>query len=165
MSGPSLIFSTIFPVCFRAAAIVCFMSSESQWVRSQQRHHQSCSLATSHRGVPGREETFCQVFRIFSPRLFCFLRSVGRLLVGLGWLSVKSLYPGRLIMTGLRGCLSSYIIITPKLEHRGQSRLSGAGERQTQFWENIIWALSAFLVRAWNILTLLWAIEMRPGAS
>ena len=133
MLGPSV----IFPVCFRAAAaIVCFMSSESQGVRSQQRHHQSCSLATSHCGVPGREETFCQVFRIFSPRLFCFLRSVGRLLVGLGWLSVKSLYPGRLIMTGLRGCLSSYIIISPKLEHRGQSGLSGAEERQTQFWEN-----------------------------
>ena len=88
-------------------------------------------------GCRGERRNFLSSFQnIFSPPLLfsekCWpLVSRARL-----WLSVKSLYPGRLIMTGLRGCLSSYIIITPKLEHRGQSGLSGAGERQTQFWEN-----------------------------
>ena len=130
MSGPSLIFSSIFPVCFRAAAIVCFMSSESEITAET-----SSELLTRHepsRGAGRRRRLFVKFSEYFLPPLL-FSEKCWPLVsqAGLGWLSVKSLYPGRLIMTGLRGCLSSYIIITPKLD-TGWLEL----ERQTQFWEN-----------------------------
>ncbi len=133
-----------FPVCFREAAFVCFMSSDSHRVR---RGHCwdiiSCSLPTSHepsRGAGEWRKLFVKFSEYFPRLLFsekCWpLVSRSR---GWSWLSVRSLYPGRLIMTGLRGCHLRLTIITPKLEH-GRPPAGLARASQTQFWENNFWS-------------------------
>ena len=72
-----------------------FISSSSNvfsviWVWGE---GQSSELFTSNECLGG-EELFLKFSEYFVPS-WCFLRSVGRLLAP-GWLSVKSLYPGRL---------------------------------------------------------------------
>ena len=141
-----------FPVCFREAAFVCFMSSDSHWVRVRSllrlRHHQ---LLTSHepsRGAGEWRKLFVKFSEYFLP-VFCFLRSVGRLLAGLE-VVICEISLSRQTDNDRLARLPS-----PPHHYHTLNWNMGAGRVKLSS-EKIISALSAFLVRAWNILTVLW---------
>ena len=94
-------------------------------VRSLRRHHQSCSLATSHRGEPGGGGDFLSSFQNIFSRLCCFLRSVGRLLAGPGC-------AGYLWNLSIRQTDNDRLARLPLLLHHYHTKtghwLTGAGE-------------------------------------
>ena len=160
MSGPLLIFSSIFPVCFRAAAIVCFMSSESEITAET-----SSELLTRHepsRGAGRRRRLFVKFSEYFLPPLL-FSEKCWPLVSRAGLVICE--------ISLSRQTDNDRLARLPLLLHHYHTKTGDMGSPGWLDWrgklssEKIIWALSAFLVRAWNILTLLWASEMRPGAS